>query len=421
MKLKHTAILAVLAIAGSAVSYASAALTFVSETPAISAAGQEFQILGRVVNETDSEIEGFTLTLAVDGQEFTKEYLTRILAPGASADVTWRTDYTPGQGTDSFDYTIRLDSPSADSSEVQGTAYVRARRWVVEERTGTWCAACPWGIYVFERMSEKMGDEFIGIALHTYGNDPMGTPEWQLSAFTTDETAPYTLINRTHGCHPRDLEQELEKMSRRVLRGSVEEASCSLDSDSRRLSVDTRVMFDSDYDSSSSDLRIGYYIIENDVNVDSHEYAQKNGFSGTGQVPGWGDKPALIDGKDMWHQHVGRGFSQDVRGVPGSVPAEVKGGQVYGFSHTFALPDNILNVKNCRLVIMLLDARSGNVLNGLELPLDGAYTDVRTPGADENAAPVYYDLMGRRVSNGNICPGIYIEVKGDNVRKVTVN
>lgn len=420
MKISRTALLAAIAYAWPAASEASASFTFESETPAITPAGQQFQVLGRVVNDTDSEIEGFTLTLKVAGNEYTNDYPTRILVPGASADITWRTDYVP-VGADRFDYTVSLSSPSAESSEVSGTTYVRTRRWVVEERTGTWCANCPWGIYMFEQMHEKMGDEFIGIALHTYGNDPMGTPDWQLSAFTTDETAPYTLINRTRGCHPKDLEQEIEKMSRRGLRGSIEEASCRLDTETDELSVDTKVMFDSDYTHSNSDLRIGYFIIENDVHVDSREYSQQNGFSGTDVLPGWGALPTIVNGKDMWHQHVGRGFSQQVTGVPGSVPSEVNAGQTYDFTHTFALPANILDVKNCKLVLMLLDARGGSVLNGLELPLEGSYSKIEDiPGADDTA-PAYYNLEGMRMRPADLRPGIYIEVQGGKARKVTVH
>lgn len=256
---------------------------------------------------------------------------TAILAAIACA---WRTDYVP-VGTDRFDYTVGLSSPSAESSEVSGTTYVRTRRWVVEERTGTWCANCPWGIYMFEKMHEKMGD--------------------------------------------------------------------------------------SDYTHSNSDLRIGYFIIENDVHVDSREYSQQNGFSGTDVLPGWGALPTLVNGKDMWHQHVGRGFSQQVTGVPGSVPSEVNAGQTYDFTHTFTLPDNILDIKNCKLVLMLLDARDKSVLNGLELPLEGSYSNIKGIPGDYDATPVYYNLEGMRMRSADLRPGIYIEVRGGKARKVSVN
>lgn len=419
--MKHT-LISTISITGAfalAAFPASAGFTFRSETPVITPAGQEFQLLGQVVNDTESEIEGFSVTLVADGKEFTKDYSTRVLVPGASADVTWRTGFVPEPGCGGFDYTVRLASPSAEGDEYEGAVYVRTRRWVVEERTGTWCAACPWGIYVFERLQEKLGDEFIGIALHTYGNDPMGIPDWQLSDFTTNETAPYTLVNRMRGCHPRDLEGELEKMASRDLRASFEEASCTLDPENRELSVDTKVMFGADYSGDDSDLRIGYFIIENDVNVDSHQYAQRNGYAGTDNLPGWGDLPALVEGKDMWHQHVGRGFSQDVRGVPGSVPSEVEAGEIYEFSHTLTLPDNVLEIKNCKLVLMILDGANGNVLNGLELPLEGSYNGVEAPDCGETA-PAYYDLAGIRVAPSAMRSGIYIEVRGSKSRKVRV-
>lgn len=419
MRISRLAIPALLAFGLTGTEEAPAALSFVSETPAITPVGQQFQVLGRVVNDTGAEIEGFTLTLSVDGKEYTNEYPTRILVPGASADITWRTDFIPVQNGE-VDYKVILTGPAAESSEVAGKAYVRTRRWVVEESTGTWCANCPRGIYVLEQLKEKMGDEFIPIALHT-GNDPMVVADWQLTLFTTNSSAPYTMINRTRGCDPGELEAEIGKMERRGLRGSIEAATCALEPETKTLTVQTSVMFDADYTAADSDLRIGYFIIENDVHVDSREYSQHNGFAGTGQLPGWDTLPQIVPGRDMWYQHVGRGFSGDVLGVPGSVPSEVEAARVYDFTHSFTLPSDILEVKNCKLVLMLIDARSKNVLNGLELPLDGSYSGLEAIAPEAGQAPVYYNLEGMKMRPGNLAPGIYIEVRDGKARKIMVN
>lgn len=398
-------------------------LLFVSEISAIATAGQPFQVLGRVMNNTDEEVEGYAVSIEIGGEVYSNDFSTRTVVPGASADVTWTTDFVPALPGD-YPYTVTLTSQGGVKSVESSTVHVRARRWVVEERTGTWCAACVAGIYVFDQLDEKMGDGFIGIALHTYGNDPMGVADYQLSSFTSDSSAPYCMINRTRGCHPLKLEGELEKMERRGLRASIEEASCRLNDAKTGVTVDTEVMFDADYDASSADLRIGYFIIENDVNVDSYEYSQKNGYSGQTTLPGWGEKPAVIPGKDMWFQHVGRGYSEDISGVSGSVPSEVKAGEIYRYSHSFTLPGNILNVDNCRVVIMAIEAKSNSVLNAVELPLDGSYSGlediVNFNDEDADATPRYYGLNGMLVDSSNLQPGIYIELKGSKARKIVV-
>ncbi len=104
---------------------AVAALTFQSEIPAITPVGRKLQVYGRVVNDSDEEIEGFTLAI-----------------------------------------------------------FARTRRWVMEESTGTWCSNCPLGIYALEQFRKEMPDTFIPIALHT-GNDPMAAPDWQLTLLET--------------------------------------------------------------------------------------------------------------------------------------------------------------------------------------------------------------------------------------------
>ncbi len=80
---------------------------------------------GRVVNDSDEEIEGFTLAI-----------------------------------------------------------FARTRRWVMEESTGTWRSNCPLGIYALEQFRKEMPDTFIPIALHTE-NDPMAAPDWQLTLLET--------------------------------------------------------------------------------------------------------------------------------------------------------------------------------------------------------------------------------------------
>lgn len=405
--------------------FAEGEFVFNSEISAIAPVGQQFQVLGRVVNTTDEQIEGFTLSVTIGDKVYTNDFDTRIVVSGGSSDITWPLEFVPDR-TGDYPYTVTLVSGGETCWTGTGLVHVRTRRWVVEERTGTWCAACPAGIYVFEQMKEKLGDEFIGIALHTYGNDPMGVLNYQLSEFTDDSSAPYTMINRARGCHPLKLEQELTTMARRSLKASFEEASCELSEDKSEVRVNTSVMFDADYTSSSADLRIGYFIIENDVNVDSPEYSQKNGFAGNpnSEIPGWDALPPVIPGKDMYYQHVGRGFSESVLGVAGSVPARVEAGECYDYTHTFTLPDNILNVENCKLVIMAIEARSKNVLNGIELPLNGSYSGVGSIAQDadvsDSETPRYYDLNGMSVGRAQMRPGIYVELKGSKARKVII-
>lgn len=418
MTLRYKIIAAALLCVPGLTRAAGESLSFISEIPAVVPVGQQFQVLGRVINESDKEIDGYSLTLRVDGEDYVLER-PRLLMPGASADVTWRCDFIPSAPGD-ISYSVGLKSDGSEESFTEGKAFVRQRRWVVEERTGTWCSNCPWGIYVFEQMHEKFGDEFIGIALHTYGNDPMGTPDYQLSYFSTDESAPYTMINRTRGCHPVNLEEEMEKMARQTLLGSIEEANAAYNPATGEVTASASFMFAYDRIPTEAPYRVGYFIIENDVHDDSPAYSQQNAFSGGTTLPGWGELPKVIPGSEMWYQHVGRGFSSNIYGIEESVPEKVIAGEIYSYEETFRLPENVMNPANCRLVIMLLDTRSKAVLNGLELSLDGSYSGMVIPVTETEDIAFYYTLSGQRLAGFPAASGVYVEIKGGKARKIAV-
>lgn len=65
---------------------------------------------------------------------------------------------------------------------------------VVEELTGTKCGWCPRGHVAMHNLSEKYGDQFIGIALHQYNQtDPMYIDDYSLGF----NGAPSAVVDRT--------------------------------------------------------------------------------------------------------------------------------------------------------------------------------------------------------------------------------
>lgn len=417
-------ILMAAATAGCICAQAATTLVFESEIPALCAVGQALQVSGRVRNTSNETITGFRLAMSIGGETYTRDFSSNAIRPGESAGVNWTIGYIPSE-TANVPYTLTLGGDASDDTSYSSTLHVRERRWIVEEGTGTWCSACPMGIYVFEQMKEKLGDKFIGIALHPYGSDPMGVANYQIEMLVGSSVGiPYTFVNRVRGCTPQQLEEELQKLSRKSLRASIEEARCELSPDRKSVTVSTAVMFDKNYTPSQAEMRIGYFIIENDVHVPgNNDYNQTNGYSGhEGSLPGWDDKPAVIPSSQMWYQHVARGYSENVYGVAGSVPADITAGEVYTYEHSFDLPDNILVPDNCRLVAMVIERNTGTVLNGIEVGIDGGiYTDVAEMPSDcDTATPAYYNLDGVRADAGNLAPGIYVEVRGTVRRKIVV-
>ena len=124
---------------------------------------------------------------------------------------------------------------------------------------------------------------------------------------------------------------------------------------------------------------------------------------------------------DLKFNHVVRAIYNGVDGIEGSVPAEIKAGEVYPDHTVFGLPRNILNVRNIKVVGMIIDRSTGKILNatsvkpstsgsglmetmgadcGLSVSLDGGFIKIDS-ALSENIEVALYDVSGVCVARTN--------------------
>ena len=77
----------------------------------------------------------------------------------------------------------------------------------------------------------------------------------------------------------------------------------------------------------------------------------------------WAQKAAKVK---IEFNDVGRALFGGAKGVEGSAIKAVKEGEKYKYTYSFALPDNIDNKENIRIVVMLIDNVSGEIVNACE-------------------------------------------------------
>lgn len=263
------------------------------------------------------------------------------------------------------------DFNAADNSQTVAfnTVSRKGKRGVVaEEGTGTWCTYCTMGIAGFDYMSEKYPENFIGIAVHT-GRDPMamrnyakklnlkGVPTYNMDrakkrlGFDNKRSAESPFKQRMKIPVPADL-------------GAAAKLSGS------KLSIDASANFLTDY--SNASLRLSVVILEDGVNNASRSYNQSNFYSGSSEdVGGYEKKPNPVPGRDMYYNHVARAILGTYEGQSGSVPSTVKSGDVAKYNFTYSIPSEI-NKDKIKIVVMLLNAKSGEILNANEIPIDQA-------------------------------------------------
>ena len=299
---------------------------------------------------------------------------------------------------------------------VQATAapQLYPRTQVIEEGTGTWCGFCPRGIVTIERLqneskTQKNAVPFIVIAVHQgqgdYFIEPMEVSDYRFLRFSG---FPGGIINRK-----KKVDMSLQN-TRDALRQQPQETPFNI-----KTKITKTDTFDYDitltttlgFDNHNTTLRMQYVLIEDHVGP----YLQRNYFSGDSNHP-WGNKSGSVS---TFYNDVVRDIypvGSDAERV-GVLPTEMRRGVPVSQTFHYFLPGSVQNASRLRIVGLLLDTQTGEILNADQQKLPtviGTSTGIHSPLAPNaaNSSDAYsanaphYDLSGRPISPSQ--PGLHI-------------
>lgn len=308
------------------------------------------------------------------------------------------------------------------STTAQSTATVQAtaapqlypRTQVIEEGTGTWCGFCPRGIVTIERLqneskTQKNAVPFIVIAVHQgqgdYFIEPMEVSDYRFLRFSG---FPEGIINRK-----KKVDMSLQN-TRDALRQQPQETPFNI-----KTKITKTDTFDYDitltttlgFDNHNTTLRMQYVLIEDHVG----SYLQRNYFSGDSNHP-WGNKSGSVS---TFYNDVARAIypvGSDAERV-GVLPTEMRRGVPVSQTFHIFLPGSVQNASRLRIVGLLLDTQTGEILNADQQKFPtviGTSTGIHAPLAPNaanasdapNANAPHYDLSGRPISPAQ--PGLHI-------------
>lgn len=296
---------------------------------------------------------------------------------------------------------IQANSNVEDNYSMAATYF--PRKIVMEEATGTWCGYCPSGIATIEKMNERYPDNFIAIAIHDDEMRP--TEEYANLFFPMVSGFPSARINRSYWCDglwPFDLD-ETKDQGEAIIKADAEFIP------DNKVTVNTETTFGFS-DNGSTEYRIAYVVVEDNVGP----YYQANYYSDPDAVDDpynlmnwWVHQNFYVE---MTYNDVAR-IIYDYDGIAGQLPKEITKGETYKCQYALTLPDNIQNAKNLKIVTLLIDTRTGEILNADRTTIAGDYdaTAIQTIKAVKTDAPVY-TLSGQQVSRDSLKSkkGIYI-------------
>lgn len=310
-----------------------------------------------------------------------------------------------------------LQSTTAQSTAtVQATAapQLYPRTQVIEEGTGTWCGFCPRGIVTIERLqneskTQKNAVPFMVIAVHQgqgdYFIEPMEVSDYRFLRFSG---FPGGIINRK-----KKVDMSLQN-TRDALRQQPQKTPFNI-----KTKITKTDTFDYDitltttlgFDNHNTTLRMQYVLLEDYVGP----YLQRNYFSGDSNHP-WGNKSGSVS---TFYNDVARAIypvGSDAERV-GVLPTEMRRGVPVSQTFHIFLPSSVQNASRLRIVGLLLDTQTGEILNADQQKLPtviGTSTGIHSPLAPNAAnasdahsanAP-HYDLSGRPISPSQ--PGLHI-------------
>lgn len=311
-------------------------------------------------------------------------------SPPFDIEFTLPYQLSPGE---CLDYSLSIELPDNAGVEfpplvgsVTQMLFPTHRRVVAEEGTGMWCGYCPRGIVAMREMREKYPDDFIGIAVHY--DDALGGPVADYCSTLYFPSYPSAYVNRTTLCGdpmPQDAQGRFSVqngLERDFLRAGADAAPADLrltwtllPGGQLGLVGDAHFAINAD----GKDFRFAAVAIEDAV---SHAgYYQTNYYSGAA-TPLGGFETEAEKIVPFSFDEVARACLLPFEGVKGDIPSHIVADQHYGL-HMVVKAPNYDNRDNLHVVLMLLDAATGEVVNALSAPAatsaeyDEALTGVR--------------------------------------------
>ncbi len=330
-------------------------------------------------NSGSNTIENVTVSTSLDGVK-SEEYQAEVsLAPYSDGLLE-----IPAAVADKWGvYRVGAEITKVNGKAIEPVAvadYVKCidngyeRRMLVEEWTGTWCGWCPQGIVGMEYMNATYPDNFIGIAVHS-SNGPTAPDPFNLSSYINSLNKNYGVVSGFPGSFvdrtvPVSPTSQYFKLAYQLLAGNTGFADISVkaaytDDTKKKIDITTTTVFNYDKEEvngilAESNYGIAYVVVENGL-----AGRQANYFAGgeSGKCGGWENMSSTVD----WTFNEVARKIDSFSGKPGSVPAEIKKGEEYEYTHTMTLPTSIKDKANIDIIAILLNTTTGRVENAAKV------------------------------------------------------
>lgn len=334
-----------------------------------------------IVNRSPELVKTYSINWTIDGKEAGTKTIETTLLPNGQEELILD---LPSSISSTRSHVVKFEVTAINGKEdgVPANSNIEysfslpvsttfSRRIVMEEIVGTWCGWTPRAIEMTKQMKERYPDNFMAIAIHSDGinspgTDAMATSENYQPILKKFGGSPHGFINRITNQDPNLPETEIftnENKSNAVATMNLSVSADAEDASKVMVKTDTRFGFN---DEVNGRYRYAYVVLEDGVGP----YVQNNAYSNQPEMSAPDDYlnvwTKLGSQVEMLHDNVARGIYPDVNGINGSVPSSIKKGKTYDYEYSLTLPTNVQNKDNVRIVALLIDNWTGEIINAAD-------------------------------------------------------
>jgi thiol-disulfide isomerase/thioredoxin len=373
-------------VSGPAATEAQDRASFEVTTPLMTDTGKA-QMSVEVKNLKSPVLDAVKVCYRANDQLVEQEFKNLGLSKGERKTLTLdQTENVPLNTTLMYDIWVEVDGDRTYSvrDSIRGTYFVSNRRTLIEEGTGTWCGNCPGGTIALEYMENNYPDNVVSIAVHN--DDAMEIAAY--NDFCQYPAFPMMLVDRKYLGLPAELDEDynysflvpgsgveyfFQLAQRFIAEAELSGTATLTDADKNRLEIKVDSRFINDCKSNGYDIAL--ILLEDSVTApDGSMYQQSNYYASTKYTfvgkkdtilnsGGWGALPGTVR---MKFNHVARAAyngSFNGYGNNNSLPANIKGGEVYTSTYIWDVPAGTVNhMKNASVVALMTDA-TGYIVN----------------------------------------------------------
>ena len=340
----------------------------------VSKGGDQYTFKAKVTNRSPKTIQNYKVVWDIDGNVKGEKSFQTSLVNNQSETIEFDVSAKLDGKNHRFNYAItsvngKPDDYTANSSGTVSFIAAKTvfpRKIVMEEATSTECGSCVSGIEITKRLFKKYPNNFLPIFIHNYGE--MNTKDYE-PVIDKFPMLPNSLVNRINITDGMLYDQVMETFERQNLyaEAMIKPSAFFTDEDRSTLTVTTETVFGFS-DTGGSAYRIAYVVMEDHVGpyMQSNDYSDPSAAHDESDfMDNWVHKEPQVE---MIYNNVACAIIGGINGVEGSVPATIQEGEIYKFNYSFKLPDNIHSKDNIRIVTLLIDEKTGEIINAAKVP-----------------------------------------------------